>query len=422
MSINSLRKMSLLLPAFVCLSFYAVSVSAQSTADATTIDNKVMAGYQGWFRTPGDVTGDTSWAHWFNSSTPSQSEEAFDSWPDVSSFAASEVTTVPGFQYPDGSPATLYSGQNAGAVLHHFQWMKTEGIDGVWLSEFENHLPGGSDASDYPNVERILNNVKAAADSTGRTWAFLYDTSGASTSILVSVIETQWENMVDEGYTNDCRYLHQNGLPVVMLYGFFPNDSNHNLGDPTYGNPLIDFFQAPGKYQAFVVGSGSWNWTSGSTDYQNMLFRLGAYIPWNVGHDTLASNGNITAQTGTWASDYAAFKSHNVRYIPLIFPGTNAAGPPATTPTAPRRDGYFFWEQFVAASKISGINSAFIAMYDEVNEGTQIMPVTNNPPSQTPAFYTYDGYPGNWYERLAVTGESYLKNQTVAPDSIPIQP
>jgi hypothetical protein len=31
----------------------AAAASAQ-TADATTINNKVMAGYQGWFRTPGD--------------------------------------------------------------------------------------------------------------------------------------------------------------------------------------------------------------------------------------------------------------------------------------------------------------------------------------------------------------------------------
>lgn len=407
-----------------------------TTADASTIDNKVMAGYQGWFRTPNDVAGSTSWAHWFNSTTPSQTKEAFDSWPDLSEFTAAELAPVPGFQYPDGSQAMLYSGQNARSVLRHFQWMENEGIDGVWLSQFESHLPCpnpptppatcSSGATDYPNVLQIMNNVQAAAAATGRTWALEYDTSGYDPSNLAANLEQQWKNMVDQGYTSDPHYLHQNGLPVVEIYGFFPvtsTPSNHILGDPTVGNPLISFFQTPGKYQAFVVGSGAWYWTQGSTDFQNMLLRLGAYIPWNVGHDTTdSSTGNIKAQTGTWVSDNAAFAAHNVKFIPLAFPGTNAAGPPTANPTAPRRDGNFFWEQFVAASKVGGINSVYVAMFDEVNEGTQIMPITNTPPTQTPAFYTYDGYPGDWYERLAVEGETFLKNNQPVPPTIPIQP
>jgi YD repeat-containing protein len=299
--------------------------------------------------------------------------------------------------------------------------MQSEGIDGVWVSEFESHLPGGSSASDYPYVLKTLNNIRAAATSTGRTWAFMYDTSGQPTSTMAAGIETQWENMVNSGYTSDPRYLHMNGLPVIMLYGFFPNDTNHNLGNPTYGNPLIQFFQA-GKYQAFVVGSGAWNWTTGDSAFQDMLFTLGAYIPWNVGHVFTATNGNIEAQTSTWASDAATFKTHNVKYIPLVFPGTSAAGPPVTNPTAPRRDGYFLWEQYVAASTVGGLNSVFVAMYDEVNEGTAIMPISNTPPAQSPAFYTSVGYPGDWYEKLTVKGESYLKNNQAVPVNIPIQP
>lgn len=98
-------------------------------------------------------------------------------------------------------------------------------------------------------------------------------------------------------------------------------------------------------------------------------------------------------------TDNAAFAAPNVKLIPLAVPGTNAAGPPVANPTAPRRDGNFFWEQFVAASQIGGINAVYVAMFDEVNEGTQIMPITNSPPPQSPGFYSYDGYPGDWYER-----------------------
>jgi hypothetical protein len=399
----------------------AAAASAQ-TADATTINNKVMAGYQGWFRTPGDVSGNTSWAHWFNG-TPSQSEEAFDSWPDLTGMPSGAQDTVPGFKFPNGNAATLYSGQSATAVLTHFQWMQTAGIDGVWVSEFESHLPGGSSASDYPNVLNTLNNIRAAATSTGRTWAFFYDTSGQSTTTLASGIETQWENMVNTGYTSDPRYLHMNGLPVVMLFGFFPNDTNHNLGNPTVGQPLINFFKS-GKYAAYVVGSGAWNWTTGNSAFQDMLFTLNAYIPWNVGHTMKASDGNIVSNDTTWATDYATFKSHNVKYIPLVNPGTCAAGPPLTNCAAPRRNGYYLWEQFVDASNVGvgDINSVFVAMYDEVNEGTAIMPITNTPPAQTPPFLTSPGDPGNWYEELVVSGEGYLKNSKAVPTSIPITP
>ena len=401
----------------------SVACASAQTADATTINNKVMAGYQGWFRTPGDVSGNTSWAHWFTAA-PSQSTEDFDSWPDLTGMPTSAQVTVPGFNFPDGSAATLYSGQNATAVLTHFQWMQAAGIDGVWVSEFESHLPGGSNASDYPNVLNTLNNIRAAATSTGRTWALLYDTSGQSATSLATGIETQWENMVNSGYTSDARYLHMNGLPVVMLFGFFPNDSNHILGDPTVGNPLISFFHTTGKYEAYVVGSGAWNWATGNSAYQDELFTLNAYIPWNVGHTTVASDGNIVSNDTTWASDYSTFKSQGVKYIPLVNPGTCSAGPPLTNCAAPRRNGYYLWEQFVDASNIGvgDINTVFVAMYDEVNEGTAIMPITNTPPAQSPPFLTSPGDPGNWYEELVVAGEGYLKNGQAVPNSIPIQP
>jgi len=301
--------------------------------------------------------------------------------------------------------------------------MENEGIDGVWLSQFGNHLPGGAQASDYPNVKRIMDNVRTAATSTGRTWALMYDTSGVAQANLYSIITTQWQSMVDQDYTSDPQYLHQNGLPVVEIYGFFPNDSNHSVGDPAVGNPLITYFQTPGKYQAIVVGSGSVGWQTGSADFQAMLLRLNAYIPWNVGRiRTDPSTGNIVSNTTTWAASNAAFKANNVKFIPLVYPGTNIAGPPSDPPTAPRRDGNFLWEQFVAASSIGGINTVFIAMFDEVNEGTQIFPVTNTPPVQSPAFYTYDGFPGDWYMRLVVEGEKMLKNNTPITTTIPITP
>src|SRR5882724_3873218 len=98
-------------------------VQAQ-TADATSLSNKAMAGYQGWFRAPGDRSGSTGWSHWFNSATPSASGLAFDTWPDMSEYTTDEKYAVPGFTNADGSQAYLYSAQNYQTVLRHFQWMR----------------------------------------------------------------------------------------------------------------------------------------------------------------------------------------------------------------------------------------------------------------------------------------------------------
>src|ERR1700724_357569 len=51
--------------------------------DATTLDGKVLCGYQGWFNTPGDGTdfGFTHWGQGLN--RPEGGRFTVDMWPDV---------------------------------------------------------------------------------------------------------------------------------------------------------------------------------------------------------------------------------------------------------------------------------------------------------------------------------------------------
>ena len=77
------KKQIFLLIILFITSVFVNRVHAQ-TVDATTMNNKVMAGYQGWFRTPGDNDGNRGWAHLFNSSVPSPEKLGFDTWPDMS--------------------------------------------------------------------------------------------------------------------------------------------------------------------------------------------------------------------------------------------------------------------------------------------------------------------------------------------------
>jgi hypothetical protein len=68
----------------------------------------------------------------------------------------------------------------------------------------------------------------------------------------------------------------------------------------------------------------------------------------------------------------------------------------------PRLEGEFLWSQAVAYKK-SGVEMLYVAMFDEVDEGTAIFKCTNNPPVGDSPFLTYEGLPTDHY--LWLTGK-----------------
>jgi hypothetical protein len=128
----------------------------RADVDATTLDGKVLCGYQGWFNTPGDGT-DFGFTHWGRGlDRPGGGRFTVDMWPDVSEYDPADLREVPGLQLPDGSPAKLYSAFRKGPVLLHCKWMRQYGLDGVFLSRFI-----GEAAS--PSRSRHVNQVPAWA-------------------------------------------------------------------------------------------------------------------------------------------------------------------------------------------------------------------------------------------------------------------
>jgi hypothetical protein len=54
--------------------------------DATTLHHKVICGYQGWFRCPGDSAKD-GWRHWSrDASKIGPATLTFEMWPDLSEY------------------------------------------------------------------------------------------------------------------------------------------------------------------------------------------------------------------------------------------------------------------------------------------------------------------------------------------------
>ncbi len=63
----------------------------------------------------------------------------------------------------------------------------------------------------------------------------------------------------------------------------------------------------------------------------------------------------------------------------------------------------------------------YLAMFDEVDEGTAIFKVTSTPPVQA-HFVGLEGLPSDWYLRLAGEGTKILLRQREFTREIPLRP
>lgn len=391
--------------------------------DTTSLRGKVMCGYQGWFRCPGDAAS-MGWIHWSRDSKRIATNLlTFEMWPDVSEYTAAERFAAPGFTHADGRPAELFSSDHSATVLRHFEWMRDYGLDGAWLQHFLVDLPGGLQPNRYPSRRRVLEHVRPAALRTGRVWALSYDIAAMPTDRIFEVLTSDWKRMVDERVTADPRYLHHEGWPVVQIWGFYYRNEQ-NLMTADLASRLLDFFKTPGPYAAFLVGGGDWNWRRNPDPaWQAFYRRFGAYCPWNIGNYTIDPAGLKHASTQYWAEDKRDCESRGTFWIPVIYPGfswDNLMRQPPGTSTIPRRQGRFLWEQFQELSRL-GVDSVYVAMFDEVDEGTAIFKVTSSPPTQG-HFVGYDGLPSDWYLRLAGEGARMLREKRPIGPEIPIKP
>src|ERR1700730_13240446 len=111
------------LPSSAALKVAPVQGTAPPAAvDATTLDRKLLFGYQGWFGCPEDGSPLGAWEHWFRRRvTASATTVNVDMWPDVSELGPQERCQTP-LTLPDGRRAEAYSAYNPATVRRHFQW------------------------------------------------------------------------------------------------------------------------------------------------------------------------------------------------------------------------------------------------------------------------------------------------------------
>jgi hypothetical protein len=398
--------------------------SLNQGVDPTTMNNKLLMGYQGWFGCPNDGSAPDQWWHWFHSQSATATNADMDFLPDESELAASELFNT-AMTYSNGSPVPLYSSAVLETDVRHFKWMQENQLDGVFLQRFLTDL---SSPEFFSFRNQVTSNVRIGAETYGRVFAIMYDVSGEPTNTIVSNITNDWLYLVNTLHvTNSTRYLHHQGKPVVAIWGFGFNDGNH-LASPQQAQTIINWFKAQ---DVTLVGGVPTYWRTLMNDsYTNaawtpVYLSFNVLSPWSVGRYGNNAGADSYTQTVT-IPDLAECKSNGVAYMPVVFPGFswyNENGGPLNQ--IPRNGGSFYWEQ-VYDDVHAGCNMIYGAMFDEVNEGTAMYKMVPTP-AQLPAQGKFlalnaDGITLNsdWYLRLANQAAQMLRGAIPLQKTIPI--
>lgn len=388
--------------------------------DASTMTGKVMCGYQGWFNTPDDGAG-RGWVHWGRKPL-GPGDASFDLWPDVSELGPDERFAT-GFKYPDGRVAEVYSAYNPKTVARHFKWMRDYGIDGVFLQRFVSGVGKPDVMSHY---ERVLSNVRAGAEQYGRAWGMMYDLSGTRSDQIQKVYD-DWKLLVDRDHiTRDKQYIHQNGKPIVVLWGLGFADGRDPLLDA--GPKLIDWLKRDPTYggNTVMIGvPGNWRTTDTAAvplaKFQRMLLAADIIQPWSVGSFNTI-DGAIKKAQNTWAPDQQWCLAHGKQFMPVVFPGftwhnLKSKRQKAPSDQIPRLGGRFLWTQYLQAKQL-GVPMVYQAMFDEVDEGTAIFKVNSAvvPDGQGKSeFVSLHGLPSDFYLKLVGEATRLIRGE-ITPD------
>ncbi|WP_127357621.1 discoidin domain-containing protein [Actinacidiphila soli] len=370
---------------------------------------KITVGYQGWFACPGDGAPINGWWHWSQdwSKAPSPSNKAIVAWPDMTDYAKGYATAFGNLG--NGAPATLFSSYDNQTVDTHFTWMQQNGCDTAALQRFNPN------SSEGPTRDAMAEKVRSAAEAHGRKFYIMYDVSGWSA--MQAEIKADWTNKMS-AHTASSAYARQSGKPVVGVWGFGFNDSNHPWS-PAECLDVMNWFKAQGCY---VMGGVPTYWRTGVNDsrsgYLDVYHAFNMLSPWMVGRIGTAADSDAFYSSCT-VPDQADCNAHGIDYQPCVLPGDISV--------RQRAHGDFMWRQFYNVVR-AGAQGIYISMFDEYNEGNQIAK-TAATSAQVPVnsgFLALDedgtACSSDYYLRLTADGGKMLKGQIALTATRPTQP
>ena len=383
----------------------------------TSYTNLVMAGYQGWFAAVGDDSG-RGWYHYKGDCGFVPGCSSIDMWPDMTEY---EKTYITPFKYSDNSGAYLYSPYDESSVDLHFKWMKDYGIDGVHMQRFVVEIHP-SNPSGKRHFNKVLANALKAAKKYGRAISIMYDLSGSNAE-KVAYVEQDWNEIVAQFklYDNveNPTYLRHKGKPMLSIWGVGFNDNRQYTTADV--DKLVTVLKGTTKKVSIMLGV-PYYWRTLSIDTQNnpalhtLIKKADIIMPWAVGRYNSPSsyNADNVYQDRLWS------EKNGVDYVPLVFPGFswgNLKKDITKYNSIPRLKGDFLWKQ-VAGAKLAGAKSLYVAMFDEIDEGTAIYKVKreNEVPLNGNTGYKFvgieEGLSSDYYLWLTGQAANWFHGQT----------
>ena len=367
--------------------------------------NLLIAGYQGWFNTPEDGAG-LGWKHFEKEKEFKPGKCTIDLWPDVSEY---EKTYETAFKLPDETPAKVFSSYDASTTDLHFKWMKQYGIDGVFMQRFVVSIRNQKGKDNY---NKILNNAVLSAEKYDRAICLMYDLSGMEAG-EEDILIRDWKELCEKYKLvsrNNNHYVYHHGKPLVAVWGIGFNDRRK------YGyeqvKKIIDFLKSEGC--SILVGVPT-HWRTltidavSDTRLLELVKQADIVHPWLVGR---FDNNTYEPYRKSIEEDIKWCKANGKDYMPVLFPGFSWHNMKKDAPQnmIPRLGGRFFWKQ-VKGAVDAGAESLYLAMFDEIDEGTAFFKCTNTPPVGESSFITYEGEAPDHYLWLAGEAAKYLRGE-----------
>ena len=366
----------------------------------------VMAGYQGWFGAPGDGCShskhtNTQWYHYRENDMfePGVLRNSIDFWPDMKEY---EKQYTPGkFKYPNGEVATVYSAYDESSVLLHFKWMKEYGLDGVFMQRFVGEVINNPDGKDH--FDKVLESAMKGSNTYQRAICVMYDLGGfmSDNSRNTNAVLADAQAIMDKFQllnrnAKQKYYLYQGGKPLIVLWCVGFNDNRpYSLNDI---EELMNGLKAKGF--SIMLGVPTY-WRERRNDalpdakLHDLIKASDVIMPWFVGR---FGNDNYSNFHSLVENDIKWCKENKVEYAPLCFPGSSDRNMHPNNGINSRVGGKFLWNQMYHCIK-SGAQLLYIAMFDEIDEGTAIYKCLNQSdvPSNESAVDYYVVYQNGGY-------------------------
>ena len=396
------------------LTFLIAEKNNQSLIDSSfsasnSVEGKVLAGYQGWFNTKKDGA-DLGWKHYNNKGVFKQGSVNIDFWPDMTEYSKDHKYKTP-FKHSDNKTAYLFSSADYKTVSLHFKWMKEYGIDGVFVQRFSVALT--REKKREKNLFKVFDNCFKSAKEHDRVLGVMYDLSGSKSENVVETIKNDWKKLVKKHQLNNPKnpnVLTYKGKTIVSIWGVgFKDGRDYTLEDVS---ELIDFFKNDPTYGNCSVLLGlptGWRTLSrdATTDTQlhDIIKSADIVHPWTPGRYSNLESADLHKKT--IVDDKKWCDENELLYMPVVFPGfswSNQKRNPKLFNQIPRLKGDFLWRQFYNTIS-SDVKTIYVAMFDEMDEGTCIFKTDNDPPeSEKSNFLTNQGLPSDYY--LWLTGRA----------------